>query len=424
MNLEQLHQVFLKHPKISTDTRKIETDSIFFALKGPHFNGNSFAAEALEKGATYAVIDEVEFHQNDSTILVDNVLETLQKLAIFHRNYCNAIVISLTGSNGKTTTKELIHAVLSKKYNTIATKGNLNNHIGVPLTLLTMKRDTEMAIVEMGANHQKEIAQLANISQPDFGYITNFGKAHLEGFGGVEGVIKGKSELYDYLIAMNRFILFNADDPIQKRKLDTYTKKIGFSQHNRNYRIINLKQGNPFVEIAFNKTIVKTKLTGAYNFSNCAIAILIGLHFGVESYAIKTAIENYIPKNNRSQLLEKGVYKIVLDAYNANPSSMEVALESFAKLSQDATFLFLGDMYELGSDAVKEHQYIADLASKLGFKNGCLVGKNFNTVKTQFQQFESFEALKQNFDFSTLPKGQILIKGSRSMAMERIFDLL
>lgn len=227
MKITELYQIFLKHSEVSTDTRKINPDCLFFALKGPNFNGNEFANKALEKGAAYAIIDEVEFKVSDKCILVDNVLDTLQKLATYHRNQCSAKIISLTGSNGKTTTKELIFSVLSKKYKSIATQGNLNNHIGVPLTLLSIKNDTEIAVVEMGANHQKEIAFLSSIAQPDFGYITNFGKAHLEGFGGVEGVIKGKSELYDYLTAQDKYIFMNADDPIQLEKLGTYAKKIG-----------------------------------------------------------------------------------------------------------------------------------------------------------------------------------------------------
>ena len=235
MNLEKLHQLFLAHPNVSTDTRKIEKDCIFFALKGPNFNGNTFAKEALSKGAAYVVIDEEDFFIGEQTLLVNNVLETLQQLGTYHRNYCDAKVISLTGSNGKTTTKELILTVLSKKYNTIATQGNLNNHIGVPLTLLSITKETEIAIIEMGANHQKEIAFLSQLSQPDYGYITNFGKAHLEGFGGVEGVIKGKSELYEYLLANDKHVFLNADDPIQKEKLGSYIKKIGFSKEDKTY---------------------------------------------------------------------------------------------------------------------------------------------------------------------------------------------
>ncbi len=424
MELERLHQLFLQHPKVSTDTRKIEKDSIYFALKGPNFNGNAFAKEALDKGAVYAIIDEGEFSIGNKTILVGDVLETLQRLGTYHRDYCKAKVISLTGSNGKTTTKELINAVLSKKYDTIATQGNLNNHIGVPLTLLTITETTEMAIIEMGANHQKEIEFLSGLSQPDFGYITNFGKAHLEGFGGVEGVIKGKSELYDYLRTNNRHVFFNADDPIQKEKLSTYSKKFGFSQNNHEFYHITFLGANPFVEIQFEGTKVKTQLTGAYNFPNCAIAILMGNYFNMDSVTIKEALESYIPENNRSQILKKKGHKIVLDAYNANPTSMQAALESFAKIDGNEKSIFLGDMFELGEDASTEHQHIADLASSLGFKNVYLVGENFAKTSTDFQQFHSFNALKESFDFSSLPQCTMLIKGSRGMAMERILEVL
>ncbi|MEM8928030.1 MAG: UDP-N-acetylmuramoyl-tripeptide--D-alanyl-D-alanine ligase [Bacteroidota bacterium] len=424
MELEQLHQLFLQHPKVCTDTRRIEKNSIYFALKGPNFNGNAFAKEALGKGALYAIIDEEEFRMGNTTILVDNVLETLQNLGTYHRNYCKAKVISLTGSNGKTTTKELIYAVLSKKYDTIATQGNLNNHIGVPLTLLNITKETEMAIIEMGANHQKEIEFLCTLSQPDFGYITNFGKAHLEGFGGVEGVIKGKSELYDYLLENNRYVFLNADDSIQKEKLSTYVRKFGFSQGDHEFYNIIFLGASPFVEIQFEGTKVKTQLTGAYNFSNCAIAILIGTYFNIDPITIKEALESYVPENNRSQILEKQGHKIVLDAYNANPTSMQAALESFSKIDGDEKNVFLGDMFELGKDAEREHQHIADLASTLGFKNVCLVGENFTKTKTDFQQFNSFDTLKNVFDFTSLPKGTMLIKGSRGMAMERILELL
>lgn len=424
MNKTQLHELFLRHPRVSTDTRTIENDCIYFALKGPNFNGNAFAQEALDKGAAFAIIDEDKFEQGSKTILVNNVLQTLQELGTYHRNYSKAKVISLTGSNGKTTTKELIHAVLSKKYKTIATKGNLNNHIGVPLTLLTIAEDTEMAIIEMGANHQKEIELLSNLSQPDFGYITNFGKAHLEGFGGVEGVIKGKSELYDYLLANDKHIFLNADDPIQNEKLSAYIKKIGFSQNDHQYYSIEFLGADPFVEVAFEDIVVKTRLTGAYNFTNCAVAILIGKYFNVKPIDIKEALETYSPENNRSQIMEKKGHRIILDAYNANPTSMQAALESFAKTKDNKKWIFLGDMFELGEDSVKEHQYISDLSKKLGFGNVCLVGKNFASIKSDFQQFDSYDTLKKTFDFKSLAKSHILIKGSRGMAMERILDLL
>ncbi len=424
MDLPQLHKLFLQFPRVSTDTRKITQNSIFFALKGPNFNGNTFAAEALEKGAVYAVVDEPEYATAAHILLVDNVLETLQQLATYHRNYSKATIISLTGSNGKTTTKELIYAVLAKKYNTIATQGNLNNHIGVPLTLLRITEATEIAVIEMGANHQKEIAFLSEIAQPDFGYITNFGKAHLEGFGGVEGVIKGKSELYDYLLQHDKHVFLNADDPIQKEKLSAYVKKIGFSQSDPKFFNIRLLDTDPFIQLGFETTEITTQLVGAYNFPNCCAAVLMGKYFTIPPEAIKAAIAAYVPSDNRSQIVEKGGYRIVLDAYNANPTSMKAALESFAKAKGDPKVVFLGDMFELGESSHEEHQSIADLAATLNFEDVYLVGKQFYQVDSKFQKFSSFESLQEHLLEHPLEKGVLFIKGSRGMAMERILDLL
>lgn len=424
MTLEQLHTLFLKHPTVCTDTRKITEGCIFFALKGPNFNGNTFAGEAIENGAAYVVIDEEQYKRSGKHLLFGDVLETLQKLSTFHRNYSSAKVISLTGSNGKTTTKELINVVLSKKYRTIATQGNLNNHIGVPLTLLSIKPDTEIAIVEMGANHQREIAFLSSIAQPDFGYITNFGKAHLEGFGGVEGVIKGKSELYDYLILNNKYVFLNADDSIQKRKLEFYTKKIGFSIEDHQYYIIKFLGANPFVIIEFENEKVETQLIGKYNFSNCCAAILMGKYFNVPIEDIKNAIESYRPQNNRSQIIDKKDFRIILDAYNANPSSMKVALENFEIVDAPKKYLFLGDMFELGKDAEKEHQTIVDYTKELGFTDVYLIGENFSKTQTLFKKFNSFEDLKKNINTTSLDRGNVLIKGSRGMALERILEFL
>ncbi|UJH66502.1 UDP-N-acetylmuramoyl-tripeptide--D-alanyl-D-alanine ligase [Allomuricauda sp. SCSIO 65647] len=424
MTLTALHDLFLRYPIVSTDTRKIESDCLFFALKGPNFNGNEFAAEALEKGAKYAIIDEPGFHEEGKTILVENVLETLQKLAIYHRNHCKAKIISLTGSNGKTTTKELIHAVLDKKYRTIATSGNLNNHIGVPLTLLTIKEDTEIAIIEMGANHQGEIAFLSGISQPDYGYITNFGKAHLEGFGGVQGVIKGKSELYDYLMANDRYVFMNADDPIQREKLAPYIKKIGFSTHNHDFYQIRPVKTDPFVVIEFEGLQIETQLIGEYNFSNCAIAITVGKYFNVPKRDIKLALEGYRPANNRSEVLKKNNHTIVLDAYNANPTSMLAALKNFVTMAGAPKVLFLGDMFELGEASAQEHQKITDVTADLGFHHVYLIGKNFSQTKNSFQKFEDFQKIADHLKENPLEPSTILIKGSRGMALERLLDLL
>jgi len=425
MNTAELHEIFLQHPSISTDTRKISKNDIFFALTGDNFNGNIYALKALEKGASYAVVDEKKYAVNDKTILVTDVLKTLQQLANFHRRYCKAQVISLTGSNGKTTTKELINAVLSKKYNTIATQGNLNNHIGVPLSLLRIAMDTEIAIIEMGANHQKEIELLSTIAEPDFGYITNFGKAHLEGFGGVEGVLKGKSELYDHLIGKNKIIFMNADDPVQREKLGSYVHTYGYSQTDKQYLNIKMTTAHPFVALLVEETTITSQLIGSYNFTNCCAAIIMGTYFNVPMAQIKEGIQNYVPANNRSQLLEKNGHKIILDAYNANPTSMAAALENFALVPATSKILFLGDMFELGEAAKEEHQAIADLSKRLGFDTVYLLGENFFQVKSSYQKFKAFTDLQTYLKNTTIPETTILfIKGSRGMALERILDWL
>ncbi|MGB5377044.1 UDP-N-acetylmuramoyl-tripeptide--D-alanyl-D-alanine ligase, partial [Muriicola sp.] len=312
MTIEQLYTIFLKHPSVSTDTRKISKNCLFFALKGPNFNGNKFAQDALAKGAAYAIVDEEAYCLDDRYILVEEVLTTLQQLGTYHRLKSKAIVISLTGSNGKTTTKELILAVLSQKFRTIGTRGNLNNHIGVALTLLSIAEDTEIAVVEMGANHQKEIEFLCSLAQPDHGYITNFGKAHLEGFGGVQGVIKGKSELYDYLISQKKHIFWNADDPIQREKLQDYKLKTGFSTQNTSFQNILFLGANPAVKLKVQDETIVSQLPGAYNFPNCAIAVMMGIYFKVPLANIKKGIEGYQPENNRSQLLKKNGLLIML----------------------------------------------------------------------------------------------------------------
>ncbi len=425
MILKKLHQIFLQSPIVCTDTRKIEDNCLFFGLKGDNFNGNVYATEALKKGATYAVVDEKIYATSDRVILVDDVLQTLQKLASFHRNHCKTKVIGLTGSNGKTTTKELINSVLSKKYKTIATIGNLNNHIGVPLTLLSIKQDTEIAIVEMGANHLKEIEFLCSIAQPDYGYITNFGKAHLEGFGSVEGVIKGKSELYDYLINHKKSIFLNADDPIQLEKIGHYIKKYGFTKDKKDYYKINFLKADPYVSIKVEEIQINSNLIGSYNFTNCCAATLMGKYFNVDLKDIKTAIEAYIPQNNRSQIIEKNGMQIVLDAYNANPSSMKVALENFSRLSGEPKIAILGDMFELGNTASSEHQYIADLAVELDLEKVFLVGENFNNTKTSFKRFKDYDAIASYLSKEKLSaNSNILIKGSRGMALERLLELL
>ena len=418
MNIEQLYKLYSQSYLADTDTRKIRKGSIFFALKGANFNGNKFAADALKSGSSYVVIDEKEYNQHANFILVENVLETLQQLANFHRKQLNIPIISLSGSNGKTTTKELINVLLSKKLNTTATIGNLNNHIGVPLTLLAMTPTTEIGIVEMGANHIKEIEFLCGIAEPNFGFITNFGKAHLEGFGSVEGIIEGKSELYNFLRNNNGIAFINEDDELQTKQ----SKGINSITFNKNF--IQFIEANPFVKVQFNNTIIESQLIGKYNFNNIAAAIAIGNYFKVSKELIKNAIENYIPTNNRSQILEKGTSKIILDAYNANPSSMQAALENFSQLKDLNKIVFLGDMFELGNDSKKEHQKIADLATSFNFSKVYLIGKAFSTtpVKNAFV-YDSFEAFKTSTENLNISNSTILIKGSRGMALERILDL-
>jgi len=425
MKIDELYQLFLDCKAVNTDTRNVETNDMFFALSGENFNGNTFANEALQKGAKYAIIDDEDYRISEKTILVSNTLKTLQKLATYHRQQLGLKIISLTGSNGKTTTKELINTVLSKKYKTTATIGNLNNHIGVPLTLLSMTNTTEIGIVEMGANHKKEIEFLCQIAQPDFGYITNFGKAHLEGFGGVEGVIEGKSELYDYLTSNNKTIFFNADDNIQKEKLSQYKNSKGYSQNNTDYYLINLLKANPFVNFKAENTTIQSNLIGDYNITNLSVATLIGKYFDVSINDIKAAIQDYVPTNNRSQIIKKDTNTIIMDAYNANPSSMEVALQNLNNQNEKNKIAILGDMFELGASADTEHQNIANLANHLNIDEVILIGENFiktKTEKNKVKQYRSFEDFKTHY--KPITNSNVLIKGSRGMALERVLKLL
>ncbi|WP_028283801.1 UDP-N-acetylmuramoyl-tripeptide--D-alanyl-D-alanine ligase [Olleya marilimosa] len=425
MKIDAIHQLFLDCTSICTDTRKVKNNCLFFALSGEKFNGNSFANEALTKGAKYAIIDDAKFKTSHNTILVENSLKTLQELATYHREYLGLKIIALTGSNGKTTTKELINVVLSKKYNTTATVGNLNNHIGVPLTLLSMDKNTEIGIVEMGANHKKEIAFLCNIAKPDYGYITNFGKAHLEGFGGIEGVIKGKSEMYDYLISNNKLVFYNAEDTIQEEKLRDYNSKVGFSNNNTTDYNYTLLDTNPFVTFKTEDIVIKSNLIGAYNFTNLCAASTIGRHFEVTLNQIQTAVKDYTPTNNRSQIINQGSNSIILDAYNANPSSMDVALKNFSIQDAKNKIAILGDMFELGDSAPEEHQNIVNLLSFLDIDKVILVGENFYTTNSEnsnLEKYKSFEDFKNNY--KTIKDSALLIKGSRGMALERVLELL
>ena len=417
MGIKEIYKLYSKYYLVDTDTRNIREHALFFALKGENFNGNKFAHTALEQGAAFAIIDEIEFKISDKTIVVDNVLETLQQLAHYHRLQLRIPIIALTGSNGKTTTKELINAVLSEKHNTTATLGNLNNHIGVPLTLLSMTPNTDIGIVEMGANHQKEIDFLCALTLPDFGYITNFGKAHLEGFGGIEGVIKGKSELYTFLQDHHKTAFINPKDPIQVKKTE-HLKTISFPE---DFAFIG---ANPFVKIASKEGEIESNLIGAYNYTNILAAITIGIHFKLKITEIRKAIENYVPTNNRSQIIKKESNHIILDAYNANPSSMEVALENFSQLKKASKVVILGDMFELGDDSGLEHQSIVNLADSMAFSQTLYVGEHFYKATTKNKKIRNFEALKAYIIANPLAQQSILIKGSRGMQLERILAII
>lgn len=427
MSIQEIHKLFLNCTSVVIDTRKIVLNSFFVALKGDRFDANTFAKEALEKGASYVLIDNKDYYIDSRTILVENCLTTLQELAKFHRKYLNIPIIALTGSNGKTTTKELILVVLSKKYRTTATIGNLNNHIGVPLTLLSFTTETEIGIVEMGANHLKEIEFLCDIALPDYGYITNFGKAHLEGFGGVEGVIKGKSEMYHYLKSNHKKAFVNLEDPIQVEKTKDI-ERVTFSQTNQlaNITIENVV-ANPLVQLQFNELSIHSQLIGLYNANNISAAVTIGAYFEISDLDIKEAIESYIPENNRSQLLNKNSNEIILDAYNANPSSMLVALENFLQLDKTNKAIVIGDMFELGIESLEEHKSIITYLNSNDNVECYFIGNDFYSNKIEnsnfhfYNDFDSFtEFLKENpFQNKTL-----LIKGSRGMALERTLEYL
>jgi UDP-N-acetylmuramoyl-tripeptide--D-alanyl-D-alanine ligase len=427
MDIEKLYEAFLECNSVSTDTRKISQDCMFFCLKGQNFDANQFAGAAIENGAKYVIIDDNDFAITGKTILVSDVLSALQELASYHRQELDLPIFALTGSNGKTTTKELIHAVLSKKYSVKATIGNLNNHIGVPLTLLSFDKNTDIGIVEMGANHQKEIEFLCSIANPNFGYITNFGKAHLEGFGGVEGVIKGKSEMYSYLRENNQKAFVNLDDELQNQN-SKYIDSVTFSTQFSNADVfISNVCANPFVEINYAGFEIKTKMIGLYNATNIIASICVANYFSVSVIDIQTALQEYTPENNRSQLLVKNKNHIILDAYNANPSSMKLALENFNSLDGENKIGILGDMFELGTESKLEHESIVKQAEKYQFENIFFVGMNFFNVKIEnsslkfFKNFDDF----QNYlmDQKWMNK-KILIKGSRGIALERTLDYI
>jgi UDP-N-acetylmuramoyl-tripeptide--D-alanyl-D-alanine ligase len=427
MDIKDLYNKFLESGKISTDTRQISSGSIFFALKGDKFNANTFAAQALENGALYAVVDESEYAVNSQYILVNNVLETLQELARFHRDQLKIPVIGLTGSNGKTTSKELLHAVLSKKFKTYATKGNLNNHIGVPLTLLAIDKTIEMAVVEMGANHLGEIAFLCSIANPSHGFITNIGRAHIGMFGGFENIIRAKSELYQHLLNTGGIVFINSQNEILANMAKRFKSPL-FYPAKRDYYHGELVSADPFVKIkAENGVAVQTKLIGAYNFENIMSALCIGKYFGVDPGQANEAIEQYEPGNMRSQMVKKGTNTIILDAYNANPSSMQAAVENMATMKANHPVLILGDMFELEEEAEKEHRLIGRMIREKNFKEVYLCGKLFHSAMTEIpyaKYFETKAALMEELKLHPISDATILVKASRGIGLETIVEYL
>jgi UDP-N-acetylmuramoyl-tripeptide--D-alanyl-D-alanine ligase len=431
-NIDSLYTRFLENPIICTDTRAIQKDCLFFALKGDNFDANTFAASALEAGAAYAIIDNPDYATGDRCILVDDVLTTLQELARHHRSQLTIPVIGLTGSNGKTTTKELINAVLSTKFKTHATKGNLNNHIGVPLTVLAIGTDIEIAIVEMGANHKKEIEFLCSIAQPTHGLITNIGHAHLEGFGGFEGVKIGKSELYKWLAASKGYTFIYKDNNILMELIqETGLNEVVFYGTDPMNRISgNLEKSDPYLQISWSKAgqqyLTKTNLTGTYNFENLLGAICIGDFFGVSAIEINQGLMTYQPNNNRSQLTRTASNQVICDFYNANPSSMEAALKNLKALTADKKVAIIADMFEMGEASLEQHRKIAELAASMNFDEVILIGKDFYASRVGLKGtfFEHTLAAKTYLEQSPVKNSLVLLKGSRGMALEQLLPLL
>ena len=423
MNAATFYPLFLQAGKVTIDHRKMEGNDIFFAFSGENFNAATLAESVIDHGALAVIVEQKKYENISRNIFyVASTLIFLQELAIYHRSQLKIPIIGLTGSNGKTTTKEIIHAVLSQKYKVQYTFGNLNNHIGVPLTLLSIKPQHEIAVIEMGANHQHEIEMLCKIAQPNFGYITNFGKAHLEGFGGVEGVIKGKSELYNYIIAKKQTILVNENDPIQVQKLNDYGDKITFGKETSDYQFQEFSANN-FVGLAYEGTQIQSKLTGNYNFTNLCAAASLGLYFKVEVEKIKYAIENYTPTNMRSQIVEKNGKIFVLDTYNANPSSMAESLKNFSNFEGSKTII-IGDMLELGEESETEHQAILDLAQTMKLEEIITVGKQFKKVNLLFESFDTADDLSSYLKGNAIQSKNILLKGSRGIALEKILEYI
>ena len=427
MNISKIYALFNQNNSVSIDTRSLKPKDIFFAIKGPNFDGNNFVLDAIKKGASYVISDNSTISKkSDKIIYVDNAIKALQKLANYHRRKLNTKIIAITGSNGKTTSKELILNVLKSKYKTTATKGNLNNHLGVPLSLLEINENTDFGIIEMGANHVNEISQLCKIAEPNFGYITNFGNAHLEGFGSIEGVIKGKSELYNYLIN-NKSLIFNNSENIKQTSLiNNYKNTYSFGINSESNCIINKSDSENSLNVSYQNKIIKSTIYGDYNFENICIAIAIGEYFEVDFKNIKQGIESYLPDNNRSQISVKNNNTIILDAYNANPTSMSLALESFKKTNYKNKMIIVGDMFELGKDSNHYHQEIINRLEKI---NDCIiyiVGEYFYKTKhsDRIESFSTTKELINNLSKINISNYSILIKGSRGMQLEKIIEFI
>lgn len=428
MSIQELYQIFRQYPSVQTDTRQLRTGDLFFALKGGNFNGNQFARQAIEAGAAFAVIDDAAYDIPGKTILVPDVLSCLQELAQYHRRQFSIPFLAITGSNGKTTTKELIHAVLATQYRTYTTAGNLNNHIGIPLTLLRVGMDAEMAVVEMGANHQREIAGYCVYTEPTHGLITNVGLAHLEGFGGPAGVRKGKGELFDYLRTRSDGTVFaNWDYDYLQEMSAGISHIIKYGSAGQGLQVKGtVTTADPFLQVLLSvgkeDILIKTQLVGAYNLPNVLAAAAVGTHFGVSLHHIQSALEAYSPANSRSQLIQSGAHQVILDAYNANPSSMRLAIENFAALAADRKILLLGAMAELGDQSLAEHQGIIDLIGQHSWEAVALVGGDFLKLKHPYLSFENAAAARDWWQEQQFPPSHVLVKGSRSSRMETVLS--
>ena len=425
--IKELYSHYLKNPSISTDSRSIKKGDIFFALKGENFDGNNFVFKAIEQGASLVVCDNKQIEKGDKILLCDNSLTMLQSLAAYHRKQLKTTIIGISGTNGKTTTKELIQAVLSKKFKTLATKGNLNNHIGVPLTLLSIPYDTEIAIVEMGANHVGEIGFLCDIAMPDLAILTNIGTAHIEGFGSRENIIKTKKELFEFVKNNSNeqsHIFVNADDKALKD--EDFSKKTTYSLNTKADVSAKACCENGYAQIIYKDNLITSKLVGVYNAYNILAALTIGLHFGVGIERIKQAIEEYTPSNNRSQILKTNTNTLILDCYNANPSSCTSSIEAFANMEANHKMVFMGAMKELGDVSIQEHKRVFDLLQSKGFERIVLIGEEYKSVLEdgKVEWYATSEDFKQNLIKNKIEKATILIKGSRSTKMEVLKDVL